>query len=312
MKALLFPGQGAQFSKMSLDLCEKYPELSSMIDEASDIAGFDVRGVINAEVPVKQTEFLQISLFVSSLITFKAIQKSGKLKLDNVKYILGHSLGEYSALCAFGSISFEDAIKILRVRSQLMAEASIVKDDQLVMASVLGADFKTVELLLKDYFKNNNITQNLFIANYNSKSQIVLGGALSSLEEFKIYARDTLRKIITLPVSGAFHTSYMQEASTKFATFLEDFHFKDLIDVAIVMNNDAKPETNGKKIKEKLISNICNPILFWPAIMFLLNMVNKVIEVGGSGILTRMLQREEINGIKFSHINSNETINNFH
>lgn len=313
MKTLLFPGQSSQFIGMSLDLYQKYPEIQKIFEQASDLSGFNIKEVIeNKNDNINQTNYLQIALFVASVSCFTAIEIEKKLNISSVKYLMGHSLGEYMALYIGNSITFENAIKILKKRSELMSKAEEYSAGKtLSMASILGVPMKTIQVCLDRFFQENKQEKDLFVANYNTDSQIVLSGNLKTIESFKSFAKDEIRKIINLPVSSAFHSVFMKPAAIDFALFLKDFTIQDS-EIEIIMNNSALPQKNGEKLKQSLIENLTQGVQWWPSIKYAIeHRAGNFIQIGGKEILINMIKKENVENVNLSFVNSLETLNNF-
>ena len=198
--AFLFPGQGAQYTGMAADLYEAFGAARQVLDQANDVLGFDLKALMftGAEDELRQTDITQPALFAHSMAALAAMDDGA---LRSMGAVAGHSLGEYSALAASGALSFEDALRLVRLRGELMAQAGNRRRGS--MAAILGLDDAAVETLCTDVSEPDSIVQ---AANYNAPGQIVISGdeaaVARAVEEAP--ARGA-RRALALPVSGAFH-----------------------------------------------------------------------------------------------------------
>lgn len=249
MNAYIFPGQGAQFTGMGLDLYEKNPLAQHLFEDANEILGFLITDVMfeGSADDLKQTKVTQPAIFLHSVILAKALGE--KFKPDMVA---GHSLGEFSALVASGALSFEDGLKLVSQRAQAMQKACELQPS--TMAAVLGLDDSIVE----DTCKN---TPGIVVAaNYNCPGQLVISGEINSINQ----ACETLkeagaRRALVLPVGGAFHSPLMEPAQEELAAAIENTIFKKP-NCPIYQNVTASAITNEAAIKNNLIAQLTAPV----------------------------------------------------
>lgn len=287
MELLLFPGQGSQFKGMGGALWSAYPELT---EKASRILGYSIRELC-LEDPhhhLNQTQFTQPALYVVGALHFQQwLEKTGK----RPEAAAGHSLGEYPALFAAGVFDFENGLRLVQKRGQLMSEA---RDGS--MAAVIGMPPDTLRRFLQD-----NGLDGIDLANLNSVSQTVLAGDTASITraEQLLTARDV--KCVVLNVSAAFHSRHMEKARQSFATFLQDFTFASPA-FPVISNVTARPHQPGK-IAQLLAEQITSPVRWSEGIRYLMGLAElNCTEMGadpnrlGGMVLTKLteeIQRTE-------------------
>lgn len=264
--ALLFPGQGSQIQGM-LDLCSK-----DILIKSSEILGYDLLKISNDEQRLNQTKYTQPAIFVTSYYGYK----KNKNNLSDTAYLIGHSLGEWTAAVVSGVLGFEQGLKAVSKRAQFMDESK-----NGAMAAVLGMESSEIEKEIQKY-------DDLVIANYNLPSQTVISGSSDSLDDF---SSNTEAKVIKLHVSGAFHSPLMEEARSKFLSALNDSEFNDA-SIPIILNSTAEPETAGDAIKNSLINQLTKPVYFYQSISYALdNGINQFLEIGPSKVLTNLVNK---------------------
>jgi len=250
--ALVFPGQGSQCTGMGKNLYDNFPLAKKIFDKADEVLGFSLKDIIFSgdEETLKQTEIAQPAILTVSIAALSVARERG---LEGEKFVAGHSLGEYSALVAAGVLEFEDVLRIVRRRGELMRDAG--RRSPGTMCAVLGLGRDTIE----DVCRN---LEGVWIANINCPGQIVISGERESVEEAARLLKDAgAKRCVMLQVSGAFHTSLMKGAAEEFASFLDGFSFGDAR-VPVVANVTASPVKEGEKIKELLIAQIYSPVLW--------------------------------------------------
>lgn len=210
---LMFPGQGAQFTGMGLDFYKEFKDYEALVHEASSVSGMDLLKILEDEESLNETENAQIAIFTMSYGIASLLSKEG-IQADQV---LGLSLGEYAALTYAGVLDSKDTFRILKRRSQLMQNAA--KEKKGFLAAVSFMELDQVEEAVKNL-------PGVYISNYNSPKQTLVGGEENRKEEFEERIRAQGGKKITyLTVSGAFHTPLMETAAIHFHEYLNDFRF---------------------------------------------------------------------------------------
>jgi [acyl-carrier-protein] S-malonyltransferase len=293
MHAFLFPGQGAQAIGMGKDLAENFVASKNVFEEVNDALGQDLSRLIwygDIET-LTLTENAQPALMATSIAAIKALEAEG-IKFDQASYIAGHSLGEYSALCAAGSLSLTDTAKLLRIRGKAMQDA--VPFGLGAMAAILGLDFETVSQITNSS-SNDQICQ---AANDNDPGQVVISGHKNAVEQTIELAKDAgAKRAVLLPVSAPFHCSLMQPAADIMAKALIDIRLNDPI-VPLVANVRANEQNNGDIIKDLLIEQVTRSVRWRESIEFMSSKgVLEVFEIGAGKALSGMVRRinKEIN-----------------
>ena len=293
MHAFLFPGQGAQAIGMGKDLAENFLVSKNVFEEVNDALGQDLSGLIwNGDIEtLTLTENAQPALMATSIAAIKALEAEG-IKFDQASYIAGHSLGEYSALCAAGSLSLTDTAKLLRIRGKAMQDA--VPFGLGAMAAILGLDFETVSQIT-NLSSDDQICQ---AANDNDPGQVVISGHKNAVDQTIELAKDAgAKRAVLLPVSAPFHCSLMQPAADIMAKALNDIKLKDPI-VPLVANVRANEQNNGDMIKDLLIEQVTGSVRWRESIEFMISKgVSEVFEIGAGKALSGMVRRinREIN-----------------
>ena len=293
MHAFLFPGQGAQAIGMGKDLAENFLVSKNVFEEVNDALGQDLSGLIwDGDIEtLTLTENAQPALMATSIAAIKALEAEG-IKFDQASYIAGHSLGEYSALCAAGSLSLTDTAKLLRIRGKAMQDA--VPFGLGAMAAILGLDFETVSQIT-NLSSDDQICQ---AANDNDPGQVVISGHKNAVEQTIELAKDAgAKRAVLLPVSAPFHCSLMQPAADIMAKALNDIKLEDPI-VPLVANVRANEQNNGDMIKDLLIEQVTGSVRWRESIEFMSSKgVSEVFEIGAGKALSGMVRRinKEIN-----------------
>ena len=206
--AFLFPGQGSQFTGMGKDLYQSYPAAKKVYDRAAELLDFDILATCFEGPPEKltQTRFSQPAIFVTSIAALEVLRQHPKMNEFNPRFAAGLSLGEATALCAAGAISFDEGVRFVRNRGQFMDDAATERPG--LMAAVLGAELSLVENVCK--------ATGAEVGNLNAPGQIVISGFRKNVEEAIEKLKEAgARKVIPLDVSGGFHSSCMDSACKK-------------------------------------------------------------------------------------------------
>ena len=246
MKGFLFPGQGSQFVGMGKDLFESNQKAKSLFNIANEILGFKITDIMfkGSIEDLKQTDITQPSIFLHSVILFKISN------INDISAVAGHSLGEFSALTAIGTLSFEDGLKLVIKRARAMQKACELSNS--TMAAVLGMTDEIVERICENY-------EDVVPANYNSPAQLVISGSISSIDKISSELSNEGAKVIILPVGGGFHSSYMDPAKKELEVAINKTKFLNP-NCSIYQNYDANSELSVEKIKEKLILQLTSPV----------------------------------------------------
>lgn len=280
--AYLFPGQGAQYVGMGEDFYRESPQAKEIFERANNVLGFDLLKLI-FKGPLDQltrTVNCQVAVFTVSVACFRALQAC-ELGID-AKYAAGLSLGEYTALVAAGVLNFEQALKLVRSRADYMEEAAQMNPGG--MLSLIGLSLNSVEEIC-------NKTK-VEIANQNCPGQIVISGKPNALEKAKEEAEKLgAKRVISLKVSGAFHSSLMAPASEKLAKNLEKVQLRQP-KITVVSNVTARPENNSQEIKDNLARQVASGTRWEDSINFISSSgIRKFIEIGPGKVLKGLLRR---------------------
>lgn len=274
MKAYIFPGQGSQFVGMGKDLYESDASAKRIFDQANEILGFSLTDVMfeGTEEDLKQTKITQPAIFLHSIV--KANLAGDGFQPDAVA---GHSLGEFSALVAAKSLSFEAALTLVYKRAMAMQKACEIQPS--TMAAVLGLSDEKVEEICA------SISDDLVVpANYNCPGQLVISGTISGVEKAVNLCKEAgALKAILLQVGGAFHSPLMQPAQEELAAAIHATTFAAPL-CPIYQNVNAQAETDPEQIKAKLIEQLTAPVRWTQTMQNMIQAgVTEFVEVGGTG-----------------------------
>ncbi len=281
MKAYIFPGQGAQFTGMGLDLYEKSSLAQKLFEQANKILGFPITDIMfegTAEA-LKQTKVTQPAIFLHSVILAKTLGDDFKPEM-----VAGHSLGEFSALVANKVLSYEDGLSLVSKRALAMQKACEMQES--TMAAVLGLDDKVVEDVCK------SIDGIVVAANYNCPGQLVISGEINAIDKAcELLIEKGARRALKLPVGGAFHSPLMEPAREELANAIENTTFSEPI-CPIYQNVVAKAVTNPIEIKENLIAQLTTPVRWTQTIQQMIaDGGTEFIEVGPGKVLQGLMRK---------------------
>lgn len=273
MIAYVFPGQGAQFEGMGKELYESDEHSKALFDKANEVLGYKLSEVMfnGTAEELKETKVTQPALFVHALATY---YKGGETRTPDA--VAGHSLGEFSALVASGSLSFEDGLNLVYKRAIAMQQACEAVPG--TMAAILGLDNEVVEKICAE------VTDVVVAANYNCPGQLVISGSNEGVSAaMKKCTEAGARRALLLPVGGAFHSPLMQPAKEELEKAINETTFLSP-SCPIYQNVNAKPETDPAAIKQNLIDQLTGPVK-WTQIMeaMVADGITGMIEVGGNG-----------------------------
>ena len=284
MKAYVFPGQGSQFSGMGKELYDSNSTAKSLFEKANDILGFRITDVMfsGTDEELKQTKITQPAIFLHSVVLAHTL---GDFKPDMVA---GHSLGEFSALVANKTLSFNDALKLVYKRAMAMQKACEINPS--TMAAVLNLDDKIVEQVCASITRETG--EVVVAANYNCPGQLVISGSIKGIEIAceKMKAAGAKRALV-LPVGGAFHSPLMEPARAELAEAINQTHFSAPI-CAVYQNVTAKGVTNPDEIKKSLIAQLTAPVRWTQTIeQMLADGATHFTEVGPGKVLQGLIKK---------------------
>ncbi len=287
MVALLFPGQGSQFVGMGRDLAEAYPEAKRVFEDADRVLGAPLSQLMwqGPEEELTRTHNAQPAILVHSI----AVQRVIAATLPEVSFAAGHSLGEFSAYVAAGTIGFADAVRSVRRRGELMFRAGQERPG--TMAAILGLDDKALEKVCQDASAHGG---ECVPANYNSPGQLVISGDVPTVHIAMELARAAgAKRAIQLNVSGAFHSPLMSPAEAGLQAQLADVALT-APKFPVVSNVNAKPISDVVAARRLLIQQLTSPVR-WTACMqtMLTGGASEFIELGPGNVLTGLLRRIE-------------------
>ena len=304
MFSVIFPGQGSQFIGMAKDFYDNFKYVRDYFSIADEILKKKLTKVIfeGPKDTLDLTENTQPAIFLVSYSIFNVIKNETKFKINDAKFFAGHSLGEYSALCCSKSINFEQTIELLKHRGKAMQDA--VPKGEGGMIAILGSEIDEIHNLLK----NNENNFKCFVANDNTKGQIVVSGKINQLNIFEEELNKLKIKYLRLPVSAPFHCPLMSNATNFMTGKIQDTKFNDPVP-RIISNVTAKPQYKNEDIKKLLIEQIEKTVRWRESINYMINSgVQKFIEVGPGKVLSGLVKRID-RKVKLNQINNMEDLN---
>ena len=281
MKAYIFPGQGAQFTGMGLDLYENSPLAQELFEKANNILGFSITDVMfeGTAEELKETKVTQPAIFLHSVILAKVLGDDFKPEM-----VAGHSLGELSALVANNVLSFEDGLKLVSKRALAMQKACEIQPS--TMAAVLGLEDAVVEEVCA------SIDGIVVAANYNCPGQLVISGEIEAVEKAcEVLKEKGAKRALLLPVGGAFHSPMMEPAREELAAAIEETTFNEPI-CPVYQNVVAKAVTNPSEIKENLIAQLTAPVRWTQCVQAMIaDGGTDFVEVGPGKVLQGLMRK---------------------
>ena len=284
MRAYIFPGQGAQYSGMGLDLYNDSSLAKDLFEMANAILGFDITEIMFSGSPedLKQTKVTQPAIFLHSVILAKTLGSNFKPDM-----VAGHSLGEFSALVANNTLSFEDGLKLVSARAQAMQKAC--DNNPGTMAAVIALENSVVENICEE-------TEGVVVAaNYNCPGQLVISGEIKAIDlACEKLKEQGARKALVLPVGGAFHSPLMEEAKQELENAINNTTFNKPI-CPIYQNVTSFAVSDQMKIKENLIAQLTSPVKWTQSIQKMaVDGATNFIELGPGKVLQGLARK--ING----------------
>ncbi|RPJ86912.1 MAG: [acyl-carrier-protein] S-malonyltransferase [Acidobacteria bacterium] len=284
MRAFVFPGQGSQYSGMGKDLVEVFPEAREVFQEADDRLGFPISRLCfeGPDDQLKLTEHTQPAILTASVAVFRILESRGKCP----DFVAGHSLGEYSALVAAGSLAFRDAVGVVRQRGRFMQEAVPVGVG--TMAAVIGLEYGALAAICEEAQQGQVVSP----ANINAPGQLVIAGHTAAVERASRLATDKgARKVVPLPVSAPFHCALMKPAEERLATELAAITFSDLR-IPLVNNVDSCLIRTGAEARAGLIRQVSSAVRWVEDVERLVREgVTEFVEVGPGKVLSGLIRR---------------------
>jgi [acyl-carrier-protein] S-malonyltransferase len=299
----VFPGQGSQFIGMGKDIYDNFKVAREAFQEADETLGYKLSDVMftGSSDQLEDTSCSQPAIMAVSVACWRVLDEMIHNVPLKIEYSAGHSLGEYTSLVVAGVMDYADGLKLVQKRGQLMHDASIVRPGS--MAAIIGLN----EESLKDVCAQTGAE----IANINSTDQIVISGDIKAVSDAtELATNEGARKIIKLPVSGAFHSSLMEYALEGLSEILEEIDFKDP-EVPIIANSTGLPVESAEEIKAELLSGLCSCVQWKNSIQYMVDSgVNKFVEFGPSKVLSSLIKR--INkDVEVDTISDSKSLNKF-
>ena len=278
-KAFVFPGQGAQFVGMGKDLYENSPEAKELFEKANEILGFRITDLMfeGTDEDLKQTKVTQPAIFLHSVILAKSLNEKPDM-------VAGHSLGEFSALVANGTLSFEDGLRLVHARALAMQKACEANPS--TMAAILGLPDETVENVLAD------IDDVVVTANYNCPGQIVISGTMQGIATAceKLKAAGA-KRALPLKVGGAFHSPLMEPARKELADAIMNTHFSKP-SCPVYQNVNAQPVSDPEEIKKNLIDQLTASVRWTQTVQNMLSDgASSFLEIGPGSVLQGLIKK---------------------
>jgi [acyl-carrier-protein] S-malonyltransferase len=281
MKAIVFPGQGAQFPGMGKSLYDENPKAKALFEKANEILGFRITDILfdGSEEELKQTKVTQPAIFLHSVILAKTTPDFAP------DMVAGHSLGEFSALVANGVLSFEDGLSLVFQRALAMQEACEINPSS--MAAILGLEDQVVEEICA------GITEEVVVAaNYNCPGQLVISGSTKGIEiACELLKAAGAKRALPLPVGGAFHSPLMEPAREKLQKAIEETHFHTPI-CPIYQNVSTTAVTDVAKIKANLIAQLTAPVKWTQSVQQMVaDGATEFVECGPGKVLQGLVKK---------------------
>ena len=297
MTAIIFPGQGSQYLNMSMDFNENFDVAKKVFQEIEDSTQINIRKIIteNPLDNLNKTNYTQISIFSASMAIYQSLLSEFGIEIIKPNILLGHSLGEYSALVAGNYINITDASILIKKRGELMH--SSIEPNVSGMAAIIGknADF------IDDIINKNNLK--IVIANDNSPMQVVVSGLIEDINSSEqVFSENGVKRYVKLNVSAAFHSNFMNEAQSKLIYEIDKINFKNS-NLPIISNYDSTINSTKDSIKNALEKQMANRVRWTDSIKKLEETeTTQIIEIGPgkvlSGLIARITKKFDIKSIE--------------
>lgn len=286
MIAFVFPGQGSQYVGMGKELYGEFTSAKEAFDEAGEVLGFDLAALCfeGEQQELSLTYNAQPALLTTSIAALRVLQEESDIRPD---YVAGHSLGEYSALVANGSMALKDAVHVVRKRGEFMQEAVPVGVG--AMAAVLGQEIEQVEDICRQASDNSHIASP---ANLNAPGQVVISGNKEAVEKAAEIAKSNgAKRVVPLDVSAPFHCALMEPAAVRLAEVLSGIAFGSM-SAPVISNCTATVTDDPSLLRELLIEQVTSPVRWHESVQTLYGLgVKDYFEIGPKNVLSGLIKR---------------------
>jgi len=282
--AMVFPGQGSQSPGMGKELFENSAAARQVFEEADDALGFAISRLCfeGLAEDLQLTENTQPAILTVSVAAFRAMAEAG---ISAPAFVAGHSLGEYSALVAAGSLTLSDAVRTVRARGRYMQEAVPVGTG--AMAAVIGGELKDIERFCAEASRD----QVCSVANINSPSQLVIAGSTEAVDRAIELLQEIAKRVIKLKVSAPFHCALMKPAQDRLAADLERLEFKEPA-MPVITNVDARVTTAPGELRDALVRQVSAPVRWVESMQLLVDQgVDTFVEAGPGKVLSGLMRQ---------------------
>lgn len=285
--AFIFPGQGSQQVGMGQEITQVDQRAKQIFSEADEVLGYSLSTLCftGPEEQLRLTANTQPAILTTSIALFRVFQEAGMTP----DYVAGHSLGEYSALVAAGSLTFRDAVYTVHKRGTYMEEA--VPAGLGAMSAIMNLDRGKLDEVCRDVSRENHVVEP---ANYNCPGQIVISGHREAVNEAGEKASEAgARRVIPLSVSGPFHSSLMKPAAERLQQTLSEIQIQDAT-VPVIANVSAQPVTDREEIRRLLVEQVSSPVLWEDSVRYMIEQgVDTFVEIGAGNVLSGLVKKVE-------------------
>ncbi|GEQ96889.1 malonyl CoA-acyl carrier protein transacylase [Iodidimonas gelatinilytica] len=288
-RAVLFPGQGSQYVGMGKSLAEVYPVARAVFEEVNDALGQNLSRLMfeGDEAELRLTENAQPALMAASMAVVRVLADGGVAISDCASHVAGHSLGEYSALCAAGALSLTDAARLLKHRGQAMQRAVPLNEG--AMAAILGLEIDVVEEVVKEAATDGQVCA---CANDNAPGQVVISGHTAAVEAAIALAKERgAKRGLLLPVSAPFHCSLMAPAADEMREALKTASIASPV-VPVITNITAAPETDPEALRRLLVEQVTGRVRWRETVLVFSGLgIDQMVELGAGKVLSGLVKR---------------------